>query len=36
MWEEGLAAFARALKEVHVEHDASHARANAVQRDFFS
>jgi hypothetical protein len=29
--EEGLAAFARMLGEVHVEHDASYVRVNAVQ-----
>jgi hypothetical protein len=34
-WGEGLAAFARALGEVHMECDDSHARADVVQRDFF-
>jgi hypothetical protein len=29
-WEEGLAAFAHMLREVHVERDASHARADVV------
>jgi hypothetical protein len=29
-WEEGLAAFARMLGEVHAEHDASRARADAI------
>jgi hypothetical protein len=36
VWEEGLAAFARALKEVPAEHDGSCAHADTVQRDFFS
>jgi hypothetical protein len=36
MCEEGLATFARALEEVHVELDASRARADAVQRDLFT
>jgi hypothetical protein len=35
-WEEGLVAFVHALGEVHVEHEVSHAHANAVQWDFFS
>jgi hypothetical protein len=35
-WEEGLAAFAHVLREVHVERDASCARADVIQRDFFS
>jgi hypothetical protein len=35
-WEEGLAAFAHVLEEVHAEHDASHACADSVQREFFS
>jgi hypothetical protein len=30
MWEEGLAAFACALGEVHAERDASRTRADAV------
>jgi hypothetical protein len=35
MVEEGLAAFARTLGEVHVEHDACHVHANAIRWDFF-
>jgi hypothetical protein len=35
-WEEGLVAFACALGEVCMEHDTSHARTDAIQRDFFS
>jgi hypothetical protein len=35
-WEKGLAAFARALREVCVECDDSCARADTVQQDFFS
>jgi hypothetical protein len=35
-WEEGLVAFARALEEVRTECDASRARADIVQRDFFT
>jgi hypothetical protein len=31
VWEESLAAFAHALGEVHVEHDASRAHVDAVQ-----
>jgi hypothetical protein len=31
-----MVAFARALEEVHTERDASHVRADAVRRDFFS
>jgi hypothetical protein len=34
--EVGLVAFVRVLMEVCMERDASHARADAVQRDFFS
>jgi hypothetical protein len=34
MSEEGLAAFARALGEASIEHDASRAHADAIQRDF--
>jgi hypothetical protein len=29
-------AFAHAHGEVHAERDTSHARANAIQRDFFT
>jgi hypothetical protein len=36
MWEEGLVAFTRALREVRTKCDASHAHVNAFQRDFFS
>jgi hypothetical protein len=35
-WEEGLVAFARALEEVCMEHDASHTRVDAIQWDFFT
>jgi hypothetical protein len=35
-WEEGLAAFVHTCGEVHVEHDASDAHADAVQQDFFT
>jgi hypothetical protein len=30
MWEEGLAAFARVLREVCAQHDASNARVVAI------
>jgi hypothetical protein len=36
VWEEGLVAFACTLGEVHMEHDASRARADAIQQDIFS
>jgi hypothetical protein len=36
VWEEGMVAFARVLEEVHTKRDASHVRADAVRRDFFS
>jgi hypothetical protein len=36
MWEQGLAAFARVLGLVHAERDASHARADATQREIFT
>jgi hypothetical protein len=35
-WEEGLAAFAHMLGEVHVERDASHASVDVVQQVFFT
>jgi hypothetical protein len=36
VWEEGLAAFANALRELHTEHDASHSHADDVEWDFTS
>jgi hypothetical protein len=35
-WDDGLAAFERALGKVCTERDASRVRAEAVQQDFFS
>jgi hypothetical protein len=35
-WEEGSTAFAHALQEACKEHDASRARADATERDFFT
>jgi hypothetical protein len=36
MWEEGFVAFAHTLGEVHAECDASSARADVIQWDFFT
>jgi hypothetical protein len=33
-WDDGLVTFERSLRQVHVEQDASHVQAEAVQRDF--
>jgi hypothetical protein len=35
-WEEGLAAFVHVLGEMCTKHDASRARVNAIQWDFFT
>jgi hypothetical protein len=34
MWEESLTTFARVLGDASVEHDASHARMDAVRWDY--
>jgi hypothetical protein len=36
VWEQGLAAFAHVLGLVRAECDASRARADAIQREFFT
>jgi hypothetical protein len=33
-WEDGFTSFQCALGMVHIEHDASHAQAEAIQHDF--